>query len=44
MFEGGLRKEIWEKIGIMRLPIVAEVYDAIMTVERELASSRPSQS
>ena len=42
MVEGGLRKDIREKVSMMRLPTVAEVYDVAMTVKRELTLSRSS--
>ena len=43
MFEGKLRKDICERVSMMRLPIVAKVYDVAMIVEHELTSSRSNQ-
>ena len=44
MFEGGLRKDIRERVNMMRLGTMATMYDAAMTMERELASSSLRQS
>ena len=43
MFEGGLRKDIRQRVSMMRLGIVAKVYAIAMTVERELISSCSGQ-
>ena len=43
MFEGGLRREIRERVSIMRLALVDKVDDVAMIVEKEHLSSRPSQ-
>ena len=43
MFEGELRKDIGERVNMMRLGMITEVYAAAMTVERELTSIGLSQ-
>ena len=41
---GGLRKDIRERVSMMKLGIIIEVYGIVMIVERELTSTGPSQS